>query len=497
VNKLPELSSSLDSFSSDSTDSTDSEADDQLAPLPTQEPGTPWSFVTATDSHKSKSKRRDNHITPGHLSQLVTCIKEKKELTGPLLRSEVSLHESPHHYEPSPHIPESYDNLRTPRPSSPRPIVHASLRSTVDTTTNSVASQDPHVMTSSDPSTHAVIHGFQIGGAGRSSYKSQSQLATAPQPILKNSLSKGAAGPRKKAGFQLGSSSDEESVTQSLSLKMHSFPGPLQTKKQTSFKEHVEEIEPTVAVSKQPKFHIGHNAEGDDDSEAIESDDDYSDDDDEVSESAIEDDDDEEGWEDDDVEEEQPKQLDFHRVDSKPNLNSRRSLLTEKVHEGQRAAAMQEAAMRLTPPGLQRSRTSTPNGPLVSTSPDDDNVLEYHGSSLTRALPIIQTTTNILPSVAQSPRTNRRNMLANELGTSLRKHLLWERQQRNPVPVPAVLPRRHTTHDLKNTTQFPDAGGGDVVPTIYLDPVAKPGTRNNSWNDYFDNGLGEYHQKGW
>jgi len=280
-------------------------------------------------------------------------------------------------------------------------------------------------------------------------------------------------------------------------VKIQSLPRPIQAKKQTSFKEDVEEIEPAVTVSKQPKFHIGHNDEEDDDSEAIESDDDYSDDDDEISESAIEDDDDEEGWEDDDVEEEQHKQLDFHRVDSKPNLNSHRSLLTERVHEGQRAAAMQEAAMLLTPPGLRlRSRTSTPNGPLDSFS-EDDPVLEFHGSSSIPALPIIRTTTNMHPPAAHSPKTNRRNMLADELGTSLRKHLLWERQQRNPVPVAAVLPRRHTTHDLKNTTQFPDAGGGDVVPTIHLDPASKSGTRNNSWNDYFDNGLGEYHQKGW
>lgn len=302
-----------------------------------------------------------------------------------------------------------------------------------------------------------------------------------------------------------------------MSLRVQSFK-PLQTKKQTSFKEVVEEIEPTGASAKQPKFHLGHDddEEEEDDSDAIETDSEDDDellsDEDEVSESAIEDDDD--GWEDDPEEKDEPRALNFHRVDSKPNLVSRRSLLTERVHEGQRAAAIEEAAMRATPPaasaaaGPRRSRTSTPNGPLVSTSPPDD--ISRLGSSASQPQPIIQTTTNTISPMAMSPRTTRRNMLANELGTSLRKHLLWERQHRNGGPAAPVaqqqqqqqqLPRRHTSYDMKKLSQFPDAGGGgrgggDRAQKANL-PGSKSGTRNNSWNDYFDNGLGEYHQKGW
>lgn len=495
VDKLPELSSSMGSVDSiDSSSDTDEGGDDDLpTPPPSRQCGHVCVHAPSSDSHKSKHKRRDNHITPSHLSQLVTCIKEKKDLIGPLSHSEVCRHDSNYHHDSSGSPLGSRNHVRTPRSSSPRRIATESSNSTIETIHDSIASHASDATTSSEASCHAVVHGFQLGGAGRSSYKSQSQLA-APQPILKTSMSSHPAGPRKKAGFQLGSSSDEDSVRDSLPLRMQSFPKLGQAKKQTSFKEDVEEIEPSGAASRQPKFHLG---EEEDDSDAIESDgDEISDDDDEVSESAIEDDDGD--WEDDPEEKDEPRALEFHRVDSKPNLSSHRSLLAEKVHEVQRAAALEEAAMLSTPPGLRRSRTSTPNGPLVSTSPENRIQMACPGSSISQARPIIPTTPNTQQPMALSPRTNRRNMLANELGTSLRKHLLWERQQR-PVPptTTMALPRRHTTQDLTKARQYPDVGGADIAPKVHLNSGSRGGTRNNSWNDYFDNGLGEYHQKGW
>jgi len=488
VTKIPHLSSSLDSLDC----STDSETDGQATPVPTPQTCESGSVGTIIDTQKHKNKRRDNHITPGHLSQLVTCIKEKKDLIGPLSHSEVCLHDTFHHEEPQHNASQSPDNTRTPRASSPRPILTEPLTPAVEPSSDSVTSQASYATTSSEASSHAVVHGFQIGGAGRSSYKSQSQLHTAPQPILKNSNTAKSVGPRKKAGFQLGSSSDEDSVRESAPLRTQSFPKALQAKKQTSFKEDVEEIEPERAASKQPKFHLGHEDEDDEDgdySDVFESDDDLSEDDDEVSESAIEDD--EDGWEDDPEERDEPRELNFHRVDSRPNLVSRRSLLTERVHEGQRAAALEEAAMAATPPQLRRSRMDF-NGPLVPTSPEER--MSRSASAIGPGQSTMSSATNIPAPRALSPRTNRRNMLANELGTSLRKHLLWERQQRNPIPAaPSAIPRRHTTHDLQNTNQYLEAGGTDAAPNLHLGP----GTRNNSWNDYFDNGLGEYHQKGW
>jgi hypothetical protein len=93
------------------------------------------------------------------------------------------------------------------------------------------------------------------------------------------------------------------------------------------------------------------------------------------------------------------------------------------------------------------------------------------------------TTSNTHPP-ALSPRTTRRNMLATELTESLRRHLLWERQQKNSTAT-AAIKRRHTAHDVANLQEFP----GQVT--------SKEASKNNSWNHYFDHGLGEYHQKGW
>ena len=72
------------------------------------------------------------------------------------------------------------------------------------------------------------------------------------------------------------------------------------------------------------------------------------------------------------------------------------------------------------------------------------------------AQPIIMTTTNSTPhQAALSPRTTRRQMLATELTPSLRRNLLWERQQKNQT-ASAVLKRRHTAHDVAHLKQYPE-----------------------------------------
>jgi hypothetical protein len=104
------------------------------------------------------------------------------------------------------------------------------------------------------------------------------------------------------------------------------------------------------------------------------------------------------------------------------------------------------------------------------------------------AQPIIMTTTNTTPhQQALSPRTTRRNMLATELTVSLRQHLLWERQQKSQT-ANAVLKRRHTAHDVANLKQYPEK--------VHMGKEDNDGT-NASWNQYFSQGLGEYHSKGW
>ncbi len=289
---------------------------------------------------------------------------------------------------------------------------------------------------------------------------------------------------KKKAGgmFTLGGSSgDDES---SFEDRMSRQP------KRSSLSDRLKHSE---AASRQSSFKAALQSrqirtieEGrDEDEGAIESDDE------EMDESAIEEEEDSD-WEDSvtesglsSVSEEKPV---FKRVDSRANLISRKSLLTRGLHEPQRAAAMAEAAMKPSA-ALRRSRTSSPNGPSVPASPTAaaENGHARSGVDITRSKPIICTTSNThFP--AHSPRTTRRHMLATELTESLRKHLLWERQQKSTT-ANAVYKRRHTAHnEMVNLQDFP---GPRVVQPL------KEASKNNSWNHYFDYGPWEYHTKGW
>lgn len=202
-----------------------------------------------------------------------------------------------------------------------------------------------------------------------------------------------------------------------------------------------------------------------------------------------EEDDDDEDWEDDASESNDNTTNTplFQRVDSKPNLVSRRSLLTTLMNEGDRAAAFQNMASRSTP-ALRRSRSSKGSPPVGLPAEDDSNNTQVDasvpmlGPHMTRSKPIIMTTSNTQPQMALSPRTTRRNMLSTEMTESLRKHVLWERQQKKAT-ANAVLKRRHTAHNLVNL------GQGDGQSS------KEGGSKNNSWN--FGPAIGEYHQVGW
>jgi Protein of unknown function (DUF3295)/Fungal protein of unknown function (DUF1752) len=77
-------------------------------------------------------------------------------------------------------------------------------------------------------------------------------------------------------------------------------------------------------------------------------------------------------------------------------------------------------------------------------------------------LPQSQLSALIHPALAQpipaSPRSTRRKMLSSELSESLRRDLLWERQNRT-VTGTAALKRRHTSNDIARLKEFPDPGG--------------------------------------
>jgi hypothetical protein len=293
---------------------------------------------------------------------------------------------------------------------------------------------------------------------------------------------------KKSTVFTFGGSSgeDESSLRENMqpapthrSSLSEALRGSLPAKKQTSFKNE-------VATHTIPEDRAM-------DDEVFETDED-----DEIDESAIDDDDDSSDWEDSN-EESGKSSFDektmFQRVDSRPNLTSRRSLITTMLHQQDRAAALANAASMSTP-AMQRSTRSPLNGPSLAASPESDDNAPLMmkkgirpGQEIPRSVaqPIAVTTTSVTAyQAALSPKTTRRNMLQTELTASLRRHLLWERQQKNQTAT-AVLKRRHTSHDVANLKQYPEK--------VYLGTDDKDSY--GSWNQYFSQGLGDFHSKGW
>ncbi|KAI6843122.1 hypothetical protein KC340_g13041 [Hortaea werneckii] len=506
---VPELSSSLDSAATEELDDDDDEEeeeddDDETSSVPVPPVSRARPELRRHDSSSSNSRGREKHITPVDLEKIFSSIKESR----PLAPIEMAMPHTPARFEsdlPSAsasqtlpqlqyHTDDENEPLRDVDPTTPQPSdSHATLESATSTvgtsdtndthpsqvqTVGSESSTNTEMSThSKEPGTHSVVRGFVPGGAP-SSYRSQTHLAAQPTPILRNSLQNPRAPPKKKSAmFQIGTSSGEDessfekhmsyksSISQNLT-KGHRGDGLDGNRKQTSFKDE-------VAVAR--------------DSPVFESDDE----DEEVSESAIEDDDDSSDWEDSD-EQSGPSSVNeremFQRVDSRPNLTSRRSLLTTMMHEPDRAKAMANAATRSTP-ALRRSRTSTPSGPSAPGSPQptiQEPPQQNQDATRSNPKPIIMTTSNTHPpqQPALSPRTTRRNMLSTELTESLRKNLLWERQHRSNGNLNA-LKRRHTTQDMTKLKQHPE-------------PVAMSQQPASSFNnDFFDAGLQEYHAKGW
>jgi hypothetical protein len=322
---------------------------------------------------------------------------------------------------------------------------------------------------------------FALGGSsGEDSLSEQTNsMENSLQPVQPTLQQKKKA----QAKFSFGGSSneDESSLPQNMKTAMaDSVQRPVSTKKQTSFKEEVA----AQTIKEEPQAF---------DDDVFETDED------EIDESAIDDDDDSSDWE-DSIEDSGNPSIDektfFQRVDSRPNLTSRRSLITTMLHQNDRANALATAAAASrSTPALQRSRTTSPNGPSLAASPDSEDSLPLMMKKglkpiaeipRSAAQPIIQTTTNTpAHQLALSPRTTRRNMLASELTVSLRQHLLWERKQKSQT-ANAVLKRRHTAHDVANLKQYPEK--------VYMD---QNDGNKSSWNDYYGQGLGEYHSRGW
>ena len=205
-------------------------------------------------------------------------------------------------------------------------------------------------------------------------------------------------------------------------------------------------------------------------------------------ESAIDDEEDEDGdWEDspsDDEKPAAPEQYRFRRVESRPDLVSRPSMLSMQLDQNQKrtTSGLQNENSR-SQPAFRRSRTTSPTGPSLPGSPDDNDDepgLMMRGSK-TKPKPIVMNTTNGPKTMAHSPRTARRNMLSTELTESLRRNLLWERQQKSQTAT-AFLKRSRNAQSMAN---LQGAGG----------PSA-PDRNHQSWNHEFENPW-EFNAKPW
>lgn len=295
---------------------------------------------------------------------------------------------------------------------------------------------------------------------------SHTHLAPVPVPTTSILMNKPEAN-KKGGGFLLGGSSGEDES--SFEDRMHSQPKqssltaglkrPPASKKTLSFRDIVE------SRKQSEKAH--------EDEEVFESDDES-----EMSDSAIDDseeevDDDDGEWEDDASEDVENKQPLFQRVDSQPNLVSRRSLLTSLMHQGDRAAAFQDMAANSTP-GLRRSKTST------HMPTQEESIIATNNLPRTPSKPILRVTSDLM-SLVSSPKTTRRNMLSTEIDENLRKSILHERLQKKST-LNAYTKRVQSARNLATLPIHPE----EPIRTDEDGPI-----------DPYAAGIGAYHQAGW
>ncbi|KAJ5773165.1 hypothetical protein N7457_008061 [Penicillium paradoxum] len=507
---LPELSASVESAASDQAERI--EAHIKRPKFSDCRPA-----VVREDSLASLGRGKEKHITSLDLERMVLNIKEKKQLepmAPPVEPAAPVVDITPRPSTPTPTPPSVSTARHVPHFSiRPTPYPHESTES-CSTTAPEGNDSDTAQLNASDTSVSSsgilpskselirspsIVRGFSPSHIS-SSFRSQPRLSIDPSPS--RSATQLRPSPLKKKGgmFTLGGSSGDDDES---SFEERMVPQAAQEKATGGgLKPHNSEpssTKKTASFSNQVSSHIIPNSKdiSRSDEDAIETDD-------EVSESAIEDDEDSD-WE-DSVTEGGESSVDdrgemFQRVDSRPNLVSRRSMLTMMMHQ---PARMQGNAFRSSP-ALQRSRLTSPNGPSIPQSPpsNEEESLTMRGPDVPRSKPIVMNN-NGSHSMAHSPRTTRRNMLATELTESLRRHLLWERQQKSAT-ANAFLKRRHTAHDMKNLQEYPGPKGphrgvGPSQSSAEADPNTSnfDSGKNGSWTNYTtDYGPWEYHVKGW
>jgi len=462
ISDLPQLSGSVDSL-------VDEEAVDFApvsAPLEIARPR-----VRRQDSCASTRSKRERHISSDDFEKMiVSIVKDKGPLSAP------------------PHVaPVAKESLPVP------PALERSGSTTTESQSpaKSITSEGSPQPSPQSLSRTTVVRGFSpsqiptprtISGTQSSDAIPEPKSSPAAKVVQSKKPARFALGGScssseqdQKPVFQIGGSSEEDGSLKSAMASPRPSSLLSARKKQASFANNV--MTRTI-----------------DNEAAVDSDtDDY------IDESAIDDDDDSSDWE-DSMEESGKSSMDdrfFQRVDSKPNLTSRRSLITLMLAQNDRARNLGGHASQSTS-AIPRSRLA--HGPSLGASPNDSDeaplmmkgmrgpgLKPIHEVPRSTAQPIMTGPNHLQPQAALSPRTPRRNMLATELTESLRRHLLWERQQKSST-ANAVLKRRHTSHDVANLKQFPEKSCMKKSEDVNA----------SSWNQYFSKEASDgYHSKGW
>lgn len=443
----------------------------------------------------ASSLSRSRHLTPHTLERIVVSIQEKAAL-GPLSPSlEASLTALPsssHHNSPSPlplHAEPSVplDHLQNSTDS----CFSATTNATADTARQSEHRNSDTSVSSSDGliRSGSVVHGFSPVA---SSFRKPSSSGIQVHPSSKLIPNKGRT--LKPAMFTLGGSSEDDDSSFEQRV-MSVRPPPQKSSLSQSFSKNNLKVDGNPNSALQPKRtsfrdvvaqrRIQEDAENDEG--AIESSDEEDESDDVVESAIDEEDEDDPDWEDSNSDDGKPAQENhmFRRVESRPDLVSRRSMLTLALNKGQ--GRLNHA---FSQPALRHSRPASPQESSLAASPedDDDGMVMQTRPRAPIAIPPPKSSGN---SVAHSPRTTRRNMLSTELTESLRKNLLWERQQKSQA-ANAFLKRSRNAQSMANLQAHTAPPLGPAQPPLPATETSK----NNSWNHYFDNPW-EYHAKGW
>lgn len=445
--ELPQLSGSVDSLADEDTPEFTSVS----APL---------EIRPRIRRVESSASRRDRHISSDDFEKMVVSIvKDKTPLSAPsnttspiiaITRSGSTTTESRSSEQPSEVSLASADmsSAASPKHLAGIPVFNAPPMDDSFPEPSSSPAHKPVQSKRQPPK-------FALGGSVSSSDCGQS--VDAHKSILAS----------KKPMFKLGGSSEEDSSLAS----SRNLPS---ASKQTSFSNNITHYPDAESA-------IDSDTEGE-----------Y------IDESAIDDDDDSSDWE-DSLDESGKPSVDekfFQRVESKANLASRPSLITLMM-ANDRAKSLGSHASQSTS-ALTRSRSAFAGSSMAASPNDsDDGPLMMKGRQTalkpineiprSSAQPIVATTNHVHAQAALSPRTTRRNMLATELTESLRRHLLWERQQKSST-ANAVLKRRHTSHDVANLKQYPERACLKQSEDVNA----------SSWNQYLTKEANNgYHSKGW